>query len=295
MTEEHLDLGRPPRPPRRGRWAGRGPKIALGVVVLGLVGWVVWRGVTQEPPATPSPPSPTSTQTGFVAHEPPAIPYLRSGTLVPPDGEARGLPPGSWSDFAQLADGRVVLVQRESLTVIGTAGEGRTYDHTGDLTARPDGTAVAWTGHDGRVRRLDSGHADPTVVRDGRQLAPACRGLRVAGRLEPGWQTCDRDGGLLSPDGSYFASIGVQTVTLAPPDDITGGTSTAFLGTIRDAVWEDAAHLLVVMVVGDRAHLVRISTLGNSEDLISPVHGAADRSRPVLVLPLTNVSASVQP
>ncbi|MDH2413571.1 hypothetical protein [Nocardioides sp. CER19] len=295
MTEEFLVLGRPPRPPRRGRWVGRGPRIALAVIILGLVVWAVWRGVTHDPAAKPSPPAPTSTQTGSIAHEPPAVPYLRSGTLIPPAEQARGIPDGSWTDFATLADGRVVLVQRASLTVLGTTGQQRSFEHTSGLTARPDGTGAAWTGRDGRVRRLDSGHPDPVVVRGARQLTPACRGLRAGGRVLPGWQTCDRDGGLLSPDGRYFASIGGQSVTLAPRDDITGGTSTAFLGTVRDAVWEDAAHLLVVMDIGDEAHLMRVSTLGRSEDLIAPVRGASGRARPVLVLPMTSISGAVQP
>ncbi|GAA1966112.1 hypothetical protein GCM10009798_28080 [Nocardioides panacihumi] len=249
----------------------------------------MWHGVADKPGATPrhpaTPPVPGSTETGFIAHDPPAVPYLRSGTLISPDGRAVGIPDGSWTDFTELADGRLVLVQQKSLTVVGR--QRRSYGLDGAITSRPDGAAVAWTGTDGRVRRLDTGSAEPVVVPGGRQLSPACRGIRIDGRPEPGWQTCDRDGGLLSPDGTYFASVGSVSVTLAPRADITAGVSTAFLGVVLDAVWEDDGHLLVVVVAADEARLMRVGVIGDTEDLIAPVRGANDRTRPVLVLPAT--------
>ena len=299
MTEEFLVLGRPPRPPRRGRWGRRGPAVVAMAVVAGLAGWAVWQGVVDSSPSTPrdaaaptvpagsATSAPTDTGDGFIAHDPPAVPYLRSGVLIRPADLPRGLPDGSWTDFAQLVDGRTVLVQEQSLTVLNAVQQPHSYDLDGGIAARTDGTAVAWTGRDGRVRRLDAGHAEPVVVPGARLLAPTCRGLRVDGRTQPGWQTCDRDGGLLSPDGHYFASIGDDTVTIAPRADLTGGMSVKLPGTILDAVWEDSFHVLVVVDIDHQAHLERIGLGGENQDLITSILGGDDRRRPVLVLPFT--------
>jgi hypothetical protein len=307
MTEEFLVVGRPPQPPRRGRGLPRGPRLVLAVA-LALAGWAVWRGVGSQPSATPTPPAPTGTAPGRtsaapapIADMPPAVPYLRAGTLVMPDGRTRGIPDGGWTQFVVLTDGRVVLAEVGGVTVLGPGGERRGYAQTGGLTARPDGTAVAWTGPDGRVRRLDAGPAGsagsaaPVVVPGARQLVPTCRGLVAGGRAVPGWQTCDRDGGRISPDGRYFASVQGQSVTLAPRADITSGVATAFLGNIVDGVWEDSGHLLAVLVMADAARLVRVSVLGATEDVIAPVHGRTEADRPVLVLPMTPPPVSVQP
>lgn len=296
MTEEFLVLGRPPRPPRRGRWASRGPKLVLGAVLLVLAGWAVWHGVLDDSPATPRrPATPGAGSTGFVAHEPPRVAYLRSGVMVRPDDLPRGIPDGSWTDFALLEDGRVVLVQRGSLTVLSPDLPPRHYDHVGGITARPDQTAVAWTDPAGRVRELAVGHLDAAVVRGARQLSPTCRGLRVAGRDAAGWQTCDRDGGLISPDGRYFVSVGRDTLTIAPRADITAGVSAELRGAVLDAVWEDDDHLLVVTERDQETHLLRIWAGGATEDLITPVRGAGDRGRPALVLPATGGQTTQTP
>ncbi|GAB7003006.1 hypothetical protein JCM18899A_04770 [Nocardioides sp. AN3] len=257
-----------------------------------LVGWALWHAILDQPGATPHPSStptpslPRGGESGYVAHEPPAVPYLRSGTLVPPDGEPRGIPDGSWTGFSLLADGRVVLVQDGSVVVLGPGTQRHGYPAVGDLSARPDGTAVAWTGGDGHLLRLRTGRAEPERVVGARQLRPACRGIRVDGTASAGWATCDRDGHLLSPDGTYFASIGSVSVTLAPRADITAGASVAFLGSIVDAAWEDPYHLLVVIGIADELHLERIGVGGESEDLLV-LHGINDRRSPPLVLPVT--------
>jgi hypothetical protein len=293
MTEEYLVVGRPPRPPRRGRWGRRGPAAVVVALVVALAGWALWQGVldssssTQRRAATPTPPVPADTESGFIAHDPPAVPYLRSGVLIRPADLPRGIPDGSWNDFAELTDGRVVLVQDQSLTVLSADRQPRSYELAGGITARPDGSAVAWTGSDGRVRRLDDGRTEPVLVTGARLLAPTCRGLRVGGRVQPDWQTCDRDGGLLSPDGHYFASIGADTVTVAPRADITGGMSVELPGTILDAVWEDPFHVLVVVDIDHQAHLERIGLGGETQDLLTSILGGDDRTRPVLVLPFT--------
>jgi hypothetical protein len=296
MTEEHLLLGRPPRPPRRGPWGGRVPRVVAGVVVAAVAGWAVWHGLTAEPATPPdgdtastSSPVPSASPTGWMAYDPPAVPYLRSGTLVVPDESPRGIPDGSWTDFAVLTDGRLVLVQRGSLTVVGPDREQETYRAKGSISARPDGTAVAWTDPDGHVRQLQAHHVEPFTVPGARQLAPGCRGIRLHDRTEAGWQTCDRDGGPISPDGAYFASLGVSSVTIAPRSDITGGISAAFLGRVTDAVWEDSHHVLVVVSLADETHLQRVGLGGETEDLIPPPHGTYDSDHPMLVLPATAV------
>jgi hypothetical protein len=289
MSEEFLVLGRPPRQPRRGRWGKRGPGAVAAAVLVGLAGWALWQGVFDSSPATPrhpAQPAPTaSTGAGFIAHRPPQVPYLRSGVLIRTDDLPRGIPDGSWDDFVVLTDGRVVLAQEQSLTVLSAALQPRTYELAGRITARPDHTAVAWTGRDGRVRRLDSGDAAPVVVRGAHLLAPTCRGLRVGGRQEPGWASCDRDGALLSPDGHYFAAFVDGTVTVAPRADFTGGLSIELPGIVLDAVWEDEFHVLVVVDVNHQAHLFRVGLGGETEDLITSILGGDDRRRPVLVLP----------
>jgi hypothetical protein len=298
MSEEQIVLGRPPRPPRRGRRVGHA---ALVAAVVAGAGWAAWRGVLDQPATTPgdtahtNAPAPSGTGGGLIAHGQPEVPYLRSSTLVRTGQPPRGLPDGWWTDFAELTDGRVVLVEQGGVTVVGPGRERTSHDAAGPISARPDGSAIAWTGEDGRVRQLETGRAEPAVVPDARQPSPACRGLRVGGRVERGWGTCDRDGALVSPDGHYFASIGSGSVTLAPRTDITGGISVAFLGVVRDAVWEDAYHLLVVTAAADEAHLIRIGLGGESEELIAPVRTADDRDRPVLVLPATAGRAVVQP
>jgi hypothetical protein len=294
MTEEHIVLGRPPRPPRRGPWGGRAPRMVLGVVVAAVGGWAAWHGLTSEPAAPPqgdtaSTRAPAPTPTGWLAYDPPAIPYLRSGTLVIPDEAPRGIPDGAWTDLAVLADRRVVLVRAGSLTVVGPDREEETYRLKGSISARPDGTAVAWTGTDGHVRQLQAHRAEPFTVARARQLAPACRGIRLHGHAEAGWSTCDRNGGPVSPDGAYFASIGVSSITIAPRSDITGGVSAAFLGRVTDAVWEDSHHLLVVVSLADETHLERVGIGGETEDLVPPPHGTYDRDHPALVLPATAV------
>jgi hypothetical protein len=180
-----------------------------------------------------------------------------------------------------------VLVQKGNVTVLSSDRQPRSYPLEGGIAVRRDGTSVAWTAPDGRVRRLDRGREEPVVAGGARLLTPTCRGLRVDGRAVAEWQTCDRDGGLLSPDGHYFASIGHDTVTVAPRADITGGRSLELQGTVLDAVWEDAFHVLVVVDVDHEAHLLRIGLGGETEDLITSIPGGDNRRRPVLVLPVT--------
>ena len=299
MTEESLVLGRPPKPPGtggRGRWAGRGPGIAAAAVLLGLTGWTVWHEVVDDgPAAAPTPaPLPVLPHRPTAASRPPAVPYLRSGALVRPGGRSVGVPDASWTDVALLADGRVVLAQDESLTVL-RGGTPYSAGLVGGLTERPDGTAVAWTGPDGRVRRLSVGSAAPVVMPQAQQLVPGCRGLRVGADDLPGWQSCDRAGRLLSPGGAWVARIGNVSVSVVPRIGTAEGASVAFLGVVDDAVWEDHDHLLVVVRLGDEGHLLRVGTDGSSGDVITPVRGADDPARPALVLPVTSPWLWMQP
>jgi hypothetical protein len=217
--------------------------------------------------------------------------------LVRPSVPAVGLPAAAWTDFVVLTDGRLVLTQQQSVTVLGR-GRARSYllsdGPPRGMSARPDGTAVAWTGPDGRVRRLAAGDARPVVLLGTRQLVPACRGLTADRGERPEWMTCDREGRLYSPGGAWSARIGDVSISLLPRLDPGGGTSVAFLGVVDDAVWEDPGHLLVVVRLGDEARLLRVGTDGSSQDVIAPLRGA-DTDRPPLVLPAIADPAGMQP
>jgi hypothetical protein len=219
--------------------------------------------------------------------------------LTRPNGQSRVVPDGLWTDLAELADDRVVLVQEGSLTVVSPDRRPHSYPIVGGITARPNGAAVAWTAPDGRLRRLSAGRAEPVVVPRGRQLVPACRGLRIDGRSRLEWQTCDRDGGLLSPGGRYFAAVGIEAVTLAPRADITGGITVGLPGKVLDAVWEDSFNVLLAVDVDGLGHLIRIGLGGEYQDLIAPVLGAEGSDQQTLVLPVTSgwtwTEVAVQP
>jgi hypothetical protein len=288
MSEEHLVVGRPPDPRRWAWWSGRGPGAVAAL--LALAGWAIWHGALDDGLATSrraatSPTPSVPVETGLIAHDPPQLPYLRSGALVTPSGQVREIPHGAWNDFAVLTDEQGVLVEQDSVTVLGTDRQPRSYPLTGGLTARPDATAVAWTGPDGRVWRLDAGSTEPVAVPGARQLVPTCRGLRIDGRLQPGWRSCDRDGALIGPGGHYVASFDTNTVTIVPRSDLTGGVSTDLPGTVLDTVWEDPFHVLAAVRLEGETHLMRIGLGGETEDVIA-VPGE-DRTQPVLVLPLT--------
>ena len=272
MTEDELDVG------RRNR-RGRAGLVAVVVLLALALGWVAWHGGLDQP-ARPRRAAPASLPAARA--RPPQVPYLRSGTLVEPDGSVRGIPDGSWTDLEQLPDGSVALAEQGSVTLAGP-GRRRTYrSHAGasTLVHSIDRTAVAWRGADGVV--MVTGPAGPTSTRATIDR-PGCRGLRSDHRIERLWRRCDQDGHLLSPDGRRVALPGAGALTLAPPDDITAGTTWQLPGAVVDSTWEDGDHLLVVVSTGDHTLLQRISTDTAPVTLLETT--GYDPRQPVLVLP----------